>query len=159
MDQLLQAFGLALGEIIALVLYGIYIMTYGLSLYFLLKKRRTHKAPINKIVALSGIGILLLVTAQQGINSWNLLHPFFGDQLDTSAVGLYAKSSNTTQCIIHQALFLGQRVMLNSLMIYRLWIISERSILTTGFPLCILVVGTSKCDHESFIRGTNLNAY
>ncbi|KIP02430.1 hypothetical protein PHLGIDRAFT_122470 [Phlebiopsis gigantea 11061_1 CR5-6] len=134
------AFNLILGLVFELMLYGVFCVTFIMSMYFLMQKQSTRRTPVNKLIAFSGILLFCLITAQTVIMTVSLFTPFaakYADQ-DPSVVMTNANESYLPMIVALLALYFTELFISSFLMIYRVWIVFQRNWAVVGVPLLTL---------------------
>ncbi|KIP02427.1 hypothetical protein PHLGIDRAFT_293653 [Phlebiopsis gigantea 11061_1 CR5-6] len=137
-----QAFNLVLGVVLELVLYGMFLVTFAMSMYYLMQKPQTRKAPVNKLIASTGILLFGLITSQTVIEAVALFTPLLAKYAnqDTAQIIDNANESYLPMIEASLALYFIELFVSNFLMVYRVWIVFQRNWAIIALPGAGLLV-------------------
>ncbi|KIP01142.1 hypothetical protein PHLGIDRAFT_17413 [Phlebiopsis gigantea 11061_1 CR5-6] len=108
MVQLTIAFFYILGVFLSLALYGLYFVTFVISMYYLLRPNHLHKTPANKLLILADQIVLIAKQA---------MAPFIGNAIATPLFLLFIDNLSTADDTATLALFVAELAVSNTFLV------------------------------------------
>ncbi|KIP02431.1 hypothetical protein PHLGIDRAFT_293710 [Phlebiopsis gigantea 11061_1 CR5-6] len=130
------ALNLVLGVVLELMLYGVFFVTFVMSMYYLMQKPQTRKTPVNKLIASTGILLFGLITAQTVIETVALFTPLLARYANQDAAEIIDNANESYLPMIETslALYFIELFISNFLMVYRVWIVFQRKWAIVALP-------------------------
>ncbi|EKM60357.1 uncharacterized protein PHACADRAFT_189490 [Phanerochaete carnosa HHB-10118-sp] len=144
MAQILPTTGYLLGLVLETLIYGMYIVLFILSMYFLVGdggRKRRDTGMSNSMLLITSGNILLFVTisAEWIIITIRSFAGFIDHGNEPDGPLLYFSSLIDGTTAAAMSLGVVETVVANFVMVYRLWIVWERKWLIVALPACTLL--------------------
>ncbi|KIP01987.1 hypothetical protein PHLGIDRAFT_122858 [Phlebiopsis gigantea 11061_1 CR5-6] len=140
MAGLSLAFFTVLGMLLSLLLYGMYLITFIMSTYYLWRKAESRKTVTNNLLISANILLFLLTTAQTIVGIHQVVSPFASDVLEVPLRELFATAVSAAEDIASLALFIVELIVSDAFLIYRLWVVYSQDWRIVAMPACALVL-------------------
>ncbi|EKM60374.1 uncharacterized protein PHACADRAFT_203588 [Phanerochaete carnosa HHB-10118-sp] len=141
MAPILPTTAYLLGLVLETLFYGVYIVLFILSMYFLVSDggRKRRDTGMSKSIILVTSGNILLfatITAEWIIINVRSFTGFIGRGGEPDGPLLYFSSFNDGTTTAVMALCVVEAAVANYIIMYRLWIVWQRKWWTVAFPVC-----------------------